>query len=292
MKIAITGANGQLGSEFRFISNQYEGYTFDFLDREKLDIGNEKSILSYFQSKQSPDLLINCAAYTAVDKAEEEIELAQLINAKAPHYLAKACAEFDCKLIHYSSDYVYHINKDEGLVETDLTQPKGVYAATKLEGEKLLLGANPNAIIIRTSWVYSSFGNNFVKTMIRLGKDRDRLNIVSDQIGTPTYARDIAESTMQVIKQIANPAFENYGIYNFSNAGITNWADFAKKIFELENIKCEVYPITSAEFGAKADRPLWSVLSKEKIETTFGLKINHWEESLKKCLEELRKTQH
>lgn len=291
MKIAVTGATGQVGSELRKISVEYPEYSFHFLDREALDIADQESVELFFKVNQ-PDFLINCAAYTAVDKAEDEIEKAALVNKEAPLFLAKSCATYQTKFIHYSSDYVYNIKSDEPLLETDDTQPKGIYAKTKLQGEKHVLDTNSDSIVIRTSWVYSSFGNNFVQTMIRLGKDRDNLNIVSDQIGTPTYAYDIAKATMEIVNQIKSPSFSSYGVYNFSNVGITNWADFARKIFELENITCEVYPITTKEFGAKAQRPLWSVLSKEKIKKVFSLKIPHWEDSLKKCLEELQKAQH
>ena len=291
MKIVVTGADGQIGSELRKVASSYNSYSFQFLNREGLDITDSTAVNQLFKNLQ-PDILINCAAYTAVDKAEVEKDSATLVNVDAPSILAKACKEHDCFMIHYSSDYVYHIGGNQPLLESDNNNPKGIYASTKLEGERKVLNTLKKSIVIRTSWVYSSFGNNFVKTMIRLGKERDKLNIVSDQIGTPTYAHDIAIATLDIIKQIANPEFDDFGIYNFSNAGITNWADFAKKIFELENITCEVYPITTKEFGAPADRPLWSVLSKEKIQKIFGLNIPNWEKSLQKCLLELKKGKH
>jgi len=291
MIIAVTGADGQIGSELQHISSEYDDYTFHFLNREKLDITNQKKISKFFQDER-PNILINCAAYTAVDKAEEEKEKAKDINTTSAGFLAKACLEHDCKMIHYSTDYVYHLKTENALKESDNTTPKGIYAKTKLEGENIVLTTNPKTLVIRTSWVYSSFGNNFVKTMLRLGENRESLNIVSDQIGTPTYARDIASMTLNLVEQIVKPGFDDYGVYNYSNLGITNWAEFAQKIFELENITCEVYPITTVEFGAKAHRPLWSVLAKEKIKSVFGIKIPYWEDSLKKCLKELKNAQH
>lgn len=291
MKIVVTGADGQIGSELRKVASSYNSYSFQFLNREGLDITDSTAVNQLFKNLQ-PDILINCAAYTAVDKAEVEKDSATLVNVDAPSILAKACKAHDYFMIHYSSDYVYHIGGNQPLLESDNNNPKGIYASTKLEGERKVLNTLKKSIVIRTSWVYSSFGNNFVKTMIRLGKERDKLNIVSDQIGTPTYAHDIAIATLDIIKQITNPEFNDFGIYNFSNTGMTNWADFAKKIFELENITCEVYPITTKEFGAPADRPLWSVLSKEKIQKIFGLNIPNWEKSLQKCLLELKKGKH
>lgn len=287
MKILITGVNGQLGSEFKFISKDYSDYKFIFTDRQTLDITNEKLVASAIQNIK-PDFVINTAAYTAVDSAENQLDMAKSINEQAPSYLAKHCNAIGSKLIHYSTDYVYNQLVNHPLTENDPVNPSCVYAKTKLAGEDIILKKCPSSIIIRTSWVYSTFGNNFVKTMLLLGKERDSLNIVSDQIGTPTYARDIANTTMSLLQNVIDPNFNEYGIYNYSNEGVTNWADFAKTIFELENISCEVYPISTKEYGAPADRPLWSVLSKEKIIRIFGIEIPHWETSLKKCLQELK----
>lgn len=287
MKILITGARGQLGSEFMHIAKAFKEHRFVFADREALDITNEKIVANSIQ-KYQPDFLINTAAYTAVDKAEEQADLAKSVNEQAPSYLAKHCFRLGCKLIHYSTDYVYNQSTNKPLTEDNEVNPSGIYAKTKLAGEHSIIKECPSSIIIRTSWVYSSFGNNFVKTMIRLGKGRDSLNIVNDQIGTPTYAKDIAITTMSLISNISHPNFNKYGVYNYSNEGVTNWADFAKTIFELEKIECEVYPISTKEYGAAADRPLWSVLSKDKIKRNFGIKIPHWETSLKKCLQELK----
>lgn len=291
MKILITGTDGQLGSEFKHISDLHPDHDFVFTNRSTMDIADPSSVEQCFKIHQ-PNILINCAAYTAVDKAEEETSLAKKINIEAPAILAKYCSEFDTVMIHYSSDYVYHNEGPKPLEEHHELNPMSVYAQTKLSGEKEVLNLCPRSLIFRTSWVYSSFGNNFVKTMLRLGQDRDSLTIVNDQLGTPTYARDLAETTLQLIPMVMKPNFNDFGIFNYSNSGDTNWMDFAKKIFELEKIKCKVYPTTTEEYGAAADRPLWSVLSKEKIKTVFGINIPSWEESLTKCLHELKNIEH
>ena len=291
MKIAVTGAEGQLGSEFKIIAKDYPDHSFNFLNKSSLDITSENSVKQFFKHNDI-DFLINCAAYTAVDKAELEKDKARIVNEEAPRLLAQYCQEHNCVIIHYSSDYVYHKNGPATLTEQDNVNPKSIYAKTKLAGERAVLNECLQSIIIRTSWVYSSFGKNFVKTMLQLGRDREKVTIVNDQIGTPTYARDIAEATMHIVDKIKEGSTENYGVYNYSNLGITNWMDFAKKIFELENIQCEVYPTSTLEYGAAAERPLWSVLSKDKIQADFGLKIPHWEDSLSKCLLELKSVQH
>ncbi len=281
MNILVTGANGQLGSELAVLKDNYENWKVSFFDIPEMDITNEADIA--FRLKESnADICINCAAYTAVDKAESEIDLCRKVNALGPELLAKACNSTNTKLIHVSSDYVYHIDSDSPLMENDKTSPKGIYALTKLEGDQVIISNAKSFIIVRTSWVYSSFGNNFVKTMRRLGNDRDELSIVADQIGTPTYARDIADTIYKICHQ--GWSDDQNGVYNFSNSGQTDWASFARKIFELENIECQVHDITTKEYGAAAERPLWSVLSKEKIKTRFGIKPKHWEESLKECL--------
>ena len=287
MKIIVTGADGQLGSEFKYISKDHPEHKFVFANRSTLDITNTTAIENFFKVNQ-PDVLINCAAYTAVDKAEEEFDSAKKINEIAPGILAKFCELHNSVMIHYSSDYVYHNTSNEPLTEEDEVTPQGIYAKTKLLGEKSITANCSKQLIFRTSWVYSSFKNNFVKTMLRLGREREELTIVSDQVGTPTYARDIAEATLRIIPEVCHPDFSDFGVYNYSNSGITNWMEFAKKIFELENIKCVVYPTTTKEYGAPAERPLWSVLSKEKIKSIFGLNIPSWEDSLKKCLQELK----
>lgn len=287
MKIVVTGCEGQLGSEFRFIAEEYPDYSFVFTHRENLDITSKESIEKCLKEYR-PNILINCAAYTKVDKAEQDVESAKRVNSDSPTLLANVCKSLDCILIHFSTDYVYHNELRYPLRESDLTNPRGVYAKTKLAGEHNILESCPRSLIIRTSWVYSSFGNNFVKTMLNLGQQRDELTIVNDQVGTPTYARDIAEAIMRMLEQILQPGFDDFGVYNYSNMGKTNWLEFAEKIFELEKIKCVVYPTTTMEYGAPAERPLWSILSKEKIIRVFGIKIPSWEDSLAKCLDELK----
>lgn len=284
MNIIVTGSNGQLGNEFKQIAQNNESINFSFFNSKELDITDEEAVTAMFSSLQ-PDVCFNCAAYTAVDKAETETAFARKVNVIGAENLAKACLSQKAILFHYSSDYVYHIDQKDPLVENDPTSPQGVYAKTKLEGERKVSEILEQHIIIRTSWVYSSFGNNFVKTMIRLGKGRDALNIVADQIGTPTYAKDIAEASMEILDSILEkPETSPWGIYNYSNEGTTNWCEFAKTIFELESIQCATNPISTEEFGAPAPRPKWSVLHKEKIKSTFDLQIPHWKTSLQECL--------
>lgn len=287
--ILVTGANGQLGRELNDQNNQYPHHHFLFTGREELDITNENAIRTFFQ-KNEIDYCINCAAYTAVDKAESEEEAAYLANASGVQWLAEECAKQGAFLLHVSTDYVYHNEQNTPFKETDPTSPKGVYAASKLKGEQLAQAANSSTLIVRTSWVYSSYGNNFVKTMVRLGRERDSLNIVFDQIGTPTYAYDLADGLLQVIDYLEKHQAEKTtltGIYHYSNEGITSWYDFAKTIFNIENIECTVSPIESVQYPTPANRPHFSALNKGKIKTTFGITIPHWAESLEKCLERL-----
>jgi dTDP-4-dehydrorhamnose reductase len=249
---------------------------------------HETSIAAELQ-KHRYNFIINTGAYTAVDKAESDEERSFTINARALKWIAEHASQ-DCRIIHISSDYVYNINSDKPLNENDETRPEGIYAISKLLGEELLTALRPESIIIRTSWVYSSFGSNFVKSMIRLAKEKDSLRIVADQIGTPTYARDLAYTIMAIIGKLTdNPDSAFGGIYNFSNSGSTNWADFARKIFELTGIDCQVLETTTADYGAPAHRPAWSVMSKEKIISTFGIKENSWTDSLANCLREIDK---
>lgn len=283
MKILVTGADGQLGKELRYVCQEYPKYEMIFLNRSGLDIVNKDQMETLFSSLK-PDICINCAAYTAVDKAESDAQLCHDVNVTGTENLALACRYHNSIFIHVSTDYVYNIDTHQALIESDRTNPKGVYAETKHEGELKALKAWQKSIIIRTSWVYSSFGNNFVKTMLRLGKDRDHLSIVADQIGTPTYARDIARALMKIVSQSTSGEAMNYGIYNFSNSEHTNWADFARTIFDLSAIDCKVSDITTKEYNAAAHRPLWSVLSKEKLNKTFGIKPRPWKDGLIECL--------
>jgi len=287
-KIVVTGANGQVGSELQFLAKQYPNWEFHFTDVAELDITNERAIMDLF-TKINPDYCINCAAYTAVDKAESDVAKATLINETAVKYLAQACQQFNTTLLHISSDYVYHNRVNRPLIETDKPAPKGVYAATKLAGDRVALAENLNTVILRTSWVYSSYGHNFVKTMLRLGKERDKLTVVYDQIGAPAYARDIAKAMLEIMVRIENGTTNFSGIYHFAPAGVTCWYDFAKAIFEIENIDCEVTAIPTSAYPTPAKRPHYSVLNCDKIKRTFGLTIPYWKDSLKACLAILRK---
>lgn len=284
--ILVTGANGQVGSELQFLATQFSDFEFLFTNTQTLDLTDNTAIQAMFKQHQF-DYCINCAAYTAVDKAEETIDLAQKVNATAVGYLAKACKEYNTQLIHLSTDYVYHsetINRPYR--EDDATNPQGVYAATKLKGDLIATQTLDNAIILRTSWVYSSFGNNFVKTMIRLGRKLDNLRVIYDQIGTPTYARDLALAILTIINKIEKGEVENYGgIYHFSNEGVTSWYDFALAIFDIKGIEIEVAPIETKDYPTPAKRPHFSLMNKEKIRSTFDMTIPYWRTALSDCLE-------
>lgn len=285
-KILVTGANGQIGSTFALLSEQYPGVEFYFHDKDQLDICNLQAVESWF-SQHPVDYCINCAAYTAVDKAESDEELAEAINITGVVNLAKVCAKSGIPVIHFSTDYVYHTSGNLPYKESEPTEPKGVYAKTKLEGEKQLLALHSQSMIIRTSWVYSNFGHNFVKTMLRLGKERDQLTVVFDQIGAPTFAEDLVVAIMQMIDQVSKGELDKNklsGIYNYSNEGVCSWYDFALAIFEIAGINCEVKPISTQDYPTPASRPPFSVLDKSKFKTTFNQPIPHWREALKSML--------
>ncbi len=286
VNILVSGSSGQLGSELKFLSKGYKQLNFSFKISSQLDLSRSASIKKNLTQKDFR-YFINCGAYTKVDHAEKQKALAMKINGHALEHIAQA-AHKECKIIHISTDYVYHQELDRPLLETDKVSPKGIYAKTKLEGEKLLMKYRPDSIVLRTSWLYSSFGHNFVKTMLRLGREKERLNIVNDQYGTPTYVRDLAQTIIEMILSLeSDPDLERSGIYNYSNLGMTTWYDFAKFIFTQAKIDCQVYPITTKDFNASAPRPLWSLLSKEKIQQDFHIRIPHWQESVKRCLKEL-----
>ncbi len=276
--ILVTGANGQLGSEIKYLSPSVNS-NFLFTDIEELDITCPDDVKAFFSS-QNIDFVVNCAAYTAVDKAEEEKEQADLINHKAAQNLAKVSKEFKAKLIHISTDFVFDGNSSIPYTETDKTNPLSVYGRTKLAGEKTVLKDGGELIILRTSWLYSSYGNNFVKTMIRLTKERDSLGIVSDQIGTPTYARDLAETILFIINS------ENFqpGIYHYSNEGTASWYDFAQAIVEMAGIKCHIYPIKTSQYPTPAKRPQYSLLNRAKIKSVYNIDILDWKKSLEFCI--------
>ncbi|MFV8366698.1 dTDP-4-dehydrorhamnose reductase [Flavobacterium sp. XS1P27] len=278
-KILVTGAKGQLGSELAVLSKNYTQFDWIFTDREELDLCD----LVYLESKLEsvkPQVIINCAAHTAVDRAESEFELSDVLNHQSVTVLAKWSHANDCKLIHVSTDYVFDGTAATALTETAPTNPINVYGITKLAGEKVCLQQNPNSIIIRTSWVYSSFGNNFVKTMSKLMLERDSLNVVNDQIGSPTYAADLAQAIITILTHKRWQA----GIYNFSNEGEISWYEFALAIKEIGNFDCEISGISSSNYPTPAKRPQYSLLDKSKIKNTFGVVVPNYKDSLGKCL--------
>jgi len=284
LKILVTGTNGQLGSELHALSGSYPQHNFTFVDRAALDLSNLCILEDYFEDKTF-NIIINCAAYTAVDYAESDEELANTINHRAVSMLAKIAKKKNISLIHVSTDYVFDGKNYRPYIETDPTDPQGVYGRTKCDGESAILRVAPaNTIIIRTSWVYSAFGNNFVKTMLRLGKERDSLGVIFDQVGTPTYARDLAKTILDIAPNINNTTPE---IYHYSNEGAISWYDFAQAIFELSNIKCNVNPITTDQYPTPASRPHYSLLNKAKIKNDFGITIPYWKQSLTECIEHL-----
>lgn len=281
MVVLVTGASGQLGQAIQFIAKNHSEINFVFCSSSELDISNKENCQTVFQNTK-PDFCINAAAYTAVDKAESERNKAELINVSGSKNIAEACNHFDVKLIHISTDFVFDGSNNKPYTETQITNPKGVYGQTKLDGEKAIQQVFSKYYIIRTSWVYSQFGNNFMKTMLRLASERTALSVVNDQIGTPTNAVDLAEALVQIILSAnQQPTTDNYGIYNFSNEGECSWYDFAKKIFEINNVSIDLSAIPTEKFPTPAQRPKYSVLDKSKIKTTFGITIKTWEESLK-----------
>ncbi len=287
-QILITGATGQLGSELLKLQHLFP-FECVFTTRDELNLLQPQTF-SRFLSTNNFDYCINTAAYTQVDQAEKEQALAYQVNTTGVYELAKACMLNNIKLIHLSTDYVYHNALNRPLKEEDPTCPQSIYAKTKLEGEQLALAENPLTIIIRTSWVYSAFGKNFVKTMLRLGRERDALKVVYDQVGTPTYAGDLASAIFQIIQQTERSAhWRGYfgTVYNFSNEGVASWYDFSKAIFAIKGIDCKITPIESKDFPTAAVRPTFSLMNKEKIKRTFQLHIPYWRDSLKKCLKEL-----
>lgn len=281
MVVLVTGASGQLGQAIQFIAKNHSDINFMFCSSSQLDITNKENCLAVFQ-KTKPDYCINSAAYTAVDKAELEQEKAELINVFGARNIAESCEEFDTKLIHISTDFVFDGSNSNPYSENQIPNPKGVYGQTKLDGEKAIQQVFSKYYIIRTSWVYSQFGNNFMKTMLRLASERTDISVVNDQIGTPTNAVDLAEAIVQIISNNKQQTIiNNYGIYNFSNEGQCSWYDFAKIIFEINNISIDLNAISTEQFPTLAQRPKYSVLDKSKIKSTFGITIKTWHESLK-----------
>jgi dTDP-4-dehydrorhamnose reductase len=287
MKILVTGSKGQLGSKINDLSVDYQNFNFAFTDLDELDITNFNSVLDFFKFEK-PDIVINCAAYTAVDKAEDDYENAFKINALGPENLAKACNVHNSKFIHISTDYVFDgKEREKPYLESDFTSPQSVYGSTKLEGENLVLKNLQDAIIVRTAWLYSEYGHNFVKTMLNLAQSRTELSVVNDQVGSPTYAGDLAQAILQISMQYFEENYWKSGVYHFSNLGKCTWFEFAKEIFKIKNINIKVNPVTSEEFPSKVKRPKYSVLDKEKIITTYKIDVPDWRDSLKIVLEKL-----
>jgi dTDP-4-dehydrorhamnose reductase len=281
--LLITGANGQLGNEMRVLAERFPNMQFTFTDVAELDICDAAAINDFLDAHRA-DYIINCAAYTAVDRAESDAERCRTINAVAPKLLGEAAARRGARVVHISTDYVYSGSACRPYTESDPVAPTSVYGATKLEGEQLLFGACREAMVLRTSWLYSTFGNNFVKTMIRLGRERAELGVIFDQVGTPTYARDLA---MTILSIIDGDKFAP-GVYNFSNEGVCSWYDFALKIHELAGVTgCKVRPIETAEYPTPAVRPHYSVMNKRKLKETFGTEVAHWESALRRCFADM-----
>lgn len=283
--ILVTGANGQLGNSIRVLAGQYSQYNFLFTDVDTLDITDPAAVKAAVKDNQV-NYIINCAAYTAVDKAEENEELCRRLNSFAVCVLGEAAREAGAKMIHVSTDYVFSGTGYCPYKETDGTRPVSVYGRTKLAGEEGLMEVCPDAVIIRTAWLYSEFGSNFVKTVLRLGKERDELGFVFDQVGTPTYAGDLAAAILSVVTADEKGAFVP-GIYHYSNEGVCSWYDFTVKILQIAGIDCRIRPIETKDYPTKAVRPPYSVLNKNKIKETYGVAIPHWEASLRVCMGKL-----
>jgi dTDP-4-dehydrorhamnose reductase len=277
--VLVTGSKGQLGNEVQVLASSYQQFEFIFTDVEELDICDRKAVENYF-AKRKIDVLLNCAAYTAVDKAEEDVELCYRINENAVGNLGEVAAQYGTKMVHVSTDYVFDGTNYLPYTEDRPVCPATVYGKSKLAGEQLLMDVCPAAVIVRTSWLYSSFGNNFVKTMIKLGRERDSLNVIFDQVGTPTYAADLADALLQVIS--ADKFIS--GVYHYSNEGVCSWYDFTIAIHQMAGIECRVLPIESKDYPAKTPRPHYSVLNKKKIKSNYNIQIPHWEDGLRRCM--------
>jgi dTDP-4-dehydrorhamnose reductase len=291
--ILVTGANGQLGKELKQVSAVYPRtcdteLNFVFLSREDLPIHHFETVRRYFDVYK-PAFLINCAAYTAVDRAEQEKDLAMQVNGEAPGVLAAICKERVCRFIHISTDYVFDGTATSPYKEDAITHPQSVYGKSKREGEKQALQFNADTIIIRTSWVYSEFGKNFVKTMMKLMSEREEIKVVNDQVGAPTYAADLAEAILQIIIfSIQHPTLNINGVYHFSNKGVISWYDFAVAIKELSGSKCKIHPIPTSEYPTPAKRPAYSVLDTAKIQQIPGIRIKNWKASLTACIDKIK----
>ena len=279
MKILVTGARGQLGQEFKNNISKSE-YKFDFADEDELDITNKNHILNYVSDNQI-DVIINCAAYTNVNESEINKNLAIKVNCDAVKNLIEICEEKKIKMIHFSTDYVYNSDNLNPVKEDSNINPINYYGISKREGEKIIEKSSSDSIIIRTSWLYSIYGNNFVKTMIKKGQNGEKIYVINDQFGCPTYSKDLVDCTLHII---ASNKFKNHKIYNFSNEGYTNWYDFTKKIFELKRINCKVLPVDSNKYITKATRPKYSITDKSRIKDIFNINIRNWDEALEEFI--------
>jgi dTDP-4-dehydrorhamnose reductase len=288
MRVLITGSNGQLGSEIKELAANYKKLDFVFKDLPELDICNFEA-LQAFIIDYNINIVINCAAYTAVDKAEEDAEIAEKVNSKGVLNLVNALQTVNGKLIHISTDYVFDGDHFLPYKETDPVSPVGVYGETKRAGELAVINSDIDSIVIRTSWLYSSNGNNFVKTMLRLGKEKESLGVIFDQVGTPTYARDLAKTCLEILTGVnALKISKNGNLYHYSNEGVASWYDFAISIMELGGVNCKVKPIQTRDYLTLAKRPQYSVLNKSKIKTDFKIEIPYWRDSLKDCIEKIK----
>jgi len=287
MRVLITGSNGQLGSEIKELASDYENLECVFKDLPELDICDAE-VLNTFIIDQHINAVINCAGYTAVDKAEEEALIAKKVNSKGVLNLANALKKVDGKLIHISTDYVFDGNHSQPYKESDLVSPIGVYGKTKRAGELVVLNSSIDAIVIRTSWLYSVYGNNFVKTMLRLGNEKKSIQVVSDQKGTPTYAKDLAKTCLDILSDASSTNLSKKGsLYHYSDEGVTSWYNFATAIMEISNIDCKVIPIETKDYPIQARRPMYSVLDKSKIKSDFKVTIPHWRDSLTNCIKKI-----
>ena len=283
MNILVFGGVGQLGQCLKKVADTRGIEGLIYLDEIQGNILDKELLKGLFEQYQ-PKYAINCAAYTAVDKAEDEIDLSRLINKTGAENVAKACAQFNTTLIHISTDFVFEGSLAKALNEEDIAEPLNVYGLTKLEGEQGISRITSQYFTLRTSWLYSEFANNFVKTMLRLGKERDELGVIIDQVGSPTYAVDLASCILEIITSKS----EAYGLYHYSNEGVTSWYDFAKAIFELANCPVKVKPLKTIEYPTKATRPTYSVMDKSKIKSSLGIQIPYWRDSLTVCIKELK----
>jgi dTDP-4-dehydrorhamnose reductase len=287
MNILVTGSNGQLGSEIKDLVTNYKDFNFFFRDLPELNICDAEA-LNTFIFNQNIYAVINCAAYTAVDQAEEDVEIAEQVNSIGVLNLVNALKKVNGKLIHISTDYVFDGNHFSPYKESDSVSPVGVYGETKRAGELVILNSSIDALVIRTSWLYSAYGNNFVKTMLKLGHERDELGVIFDQVGTPTYASDLAKTCLDILLDKSSEDISMNGkIYHYSNEGVTSWYDFAKAIMELGSIDCKVRPIETKDYPTPAKRPYYSVLNKTKIKKDFNIEIPYWRDSLEKCIQKL-----